>query len=112
MAGPAIVGPLPRSARAMANSAHGFLERPGSLQSEGLIIGAYQSAGVRVFDVSSAPKSKEAGYFVPDAPEKVADGRLAGCRTRGPVARRLCGSRRTLFIADTHGGLTVTPFRV
>ena len=42
--------------------------RPGSFQSSTTIFATWQSAGVRVFDISNAYRPEEIGYFVPPQP--------------------------------------------
>lgn len=84
--------------------------RPGSLQSEELILATYRNAGVRVFDISSKHEPKEVRYFVPDTPQKVIDVR--------PGAERVVQSTDvfaaadgTLFVSNTNGGLTVLSYQ-
>ena len=47
--------------------------RPGSFQSSTTIFATWQSAGVRVFDISDAYRPQEVGYFVPPQPTRWAE---------------------------------------
>lgn len=42
--------------------------RPGSFQSSTTVFATWQSAGVRVFDISNPFRPEETGYFVPPQP--------------------------------------------
>jgi hypothetical protein len=44
--------------------------RPGSFQSSTTIFATWQSAGVRVFDITDPYQPKESGYFVPPQPTR------------------------------------------
>ena len=42
--------------------------RPGSFRSSSIVFATWQSAGVRVFDITDPYRPREAGYFVPPQP--------------------------------------------
>jgi hypothetical protein len=49
--------------------------RPGSFQSDALVFGTYQNAGVRVVDISDPYRPAEVGALVPPAPGRMVDTR-------------------------------------
>jgi hypothetical protein len=83
--------------------------RPGSLQSETLIFATYHNAGVRAFDISTAHEPKEVGYYVPDAPERLADVR-PGAERVVQSCDVFAAADGTLYLTDTNGGLNILAY--
>ena len=67
--------------------------RPGSFQSSTTIFATWQSAGVRVFDISDAYRPQEVGYFVPPQPTQWAEP-MRGPR-QNPASADMLSSPRT-----------------
>ena len=66
--------------------------RPGSFQSSTTIFATWQSAGVRVFDISDAYRPQEVGYFVPPQPTQWAEPMRGRAKMRHTAD---CSSPRT-----------------
>ena len=80
--------------------------RPGSFQSEDVIIATYHNAGIRVFDIADAYHPTEAAFYVPPAPERLVDFR-PGAELVTQSTDVFAAADGTLYVTDTNGGLSI-----
>ena len=115
-ANPVSIATLPRPAEAdyCAKGAkfgpHNLHEnRPGSLQSSSLVFATWYNAGVRVFDIADPFRPREAGHFVPAAPE-----RMIAQQAARPRVIQSCDvhadTRGLLYVTDTNAGLYILEY--
>lgn len=83
--------------------------RPGSLQRSDLIFATYHNAGVRVFDIANAFAPREAGYFVPPAPERLIDTRPGSAKVI-QSCDVFVDPQGIMYLTDTNAGLYILQY--
>jgi hypothetical protein len=80
--------------------------RPGSFNSEQIIVATYNNAGVRVFDIADAFAPKQIAYWVPPAPKRLIDP-----RPNISLAAKSCDAYVTpeglMYVSDWNAGMHV-----
>jgi hypothetical protein len=80
--------------------------RPGSFQSSSLVFATWYNAGVRAFDIADPFRPREAGHFVPPAPE-----RMIAEQSSRPRVIQSCDvhvdRRGLVYVTDTNAGLYI-----
>ncbi|HXQ51676.1 MAG TPA: hypothetical protein VN802_11325 [Stellaceae bacterium] len=83
--------------------------RPGSFQSSSLIFATWYNAGVRAFDIADPFRPREAGHFVPEAPE-----RMIPAQASRPRVIQSCDvhvdTRGIMYVTDTNAGLYILEY--
>jgi hypothetical protein len=83
--------------------------RPGALQSSRYIFVTMHNAGVRVYDIANPFQPREAGYFVPPDPERMADP-----RPNRPRVIQSCDcfvdAQGIMYLTDSNAGLNILQF--
>jgi hypothetical protein len=113
---PRVIGALPEPSERDFRAGDGVFgphnlheNRPGTWQSEDLIFATYQSAGVRVYDISDTSAITEAGFAVPPPPARNVDPRAG--RALVPQTADLIVTAEGLVIAsDLNAGLSIMQF--
>jgi hypothetical protein len=78
--------------------------RPGSLVSSTTIVGTYNNAGVRVYDLSNPYRPEEVAALVPQIPERMVDERPG--RTRAlTIVDAFADAEGLVYASDQNGGL-------
>ena len=78
--------------------------RPGSLVSSTTIVGTYNNAGVRVYDLSDPYRPQEVAALVPQVPERMIDDRPG--RTRAlTIVDAFADADGLVYASDQNGGL-------
>lgn len=80
--------------------------RPDALVSEDTLLATFQSAGVRVYDISDPFRPRETAYFVPPPPDKLVDPR-PGIKLISHCADLYVTTAGLIFVTDYNGGLYV-----
>ena len=83
--------------------------RPGSFQSEEIIVATYNNAGVRVFDIRDAFAPKEVASWVPPAPARLIDPRpnvALAAKTADVYVTR----EGLMYVSDWNGGMHVLQY--
>jgi hypothetical protein len=83
--------------------------RPGSFQSSSLIFATWYNAGVRVFDIADPFRPREAGHFVPAAPERMIPEQAARPRVIQSCDVHV-DTRGLIYVTDTNAGLTILEY--
>jgi hypothetical protein len=83
--------------------------RPGTWQSENLIFATYQSAGVRVYDISDPAAITEAAFAVPPPPARNVDPR-AGAALVPQTADLIVTAEGLVIASDLNAGLSIMQF--
>ena len=77
---------------------------PGSLVSSTTIVGTYNNAGVRVYDLSDPYRPQEVAALVPQVPERMIDDRPG--RTRAlTIVDAFADADGLVYASDQNGGL-------
>ena len=84
--------------------------RPGSFQSSTTIFATWQSAGVRVFDISNAYRPEEIGYFVPPQPTVWAEPLRGRAKVRH-TADIFVSQDGLIYITDYDAGLYILQWK-
>ncbi len=84
--------------------------RPGSFQSSTTIFATWQSAGVRVFDISDAYRPEEIGYFVPPQPTVWAEPLRGRAKVRH-TADIFVSQDGLIYITDYDAGLYILQWK-
>ena len=84
--------------------------RPGSFQSSTTIFATWQSAGLRVFDISDPYRPQEAGYFVPPQPAKWAEPMRGRAKMRH-TADLFVAQDGLVYLTDYDGGLYIVQWK-
>jgi hypothetical protein len=84
--------------------------RPGSFQSSTTIFATWQSAGVRVFDISNAYRPEEIGYFVPPQPTQWAEPMRGRAKVRH-TADIFVSQDGLIYITDYDAGLYILQWK-
>ena len=84
--------------------------RPGSFQSSTTIFATWQSAGVRVFDISDAYRPQEAGYFVPPQPTQWAEPMRGRAKIRH-TADVFVSQDGLVYVTDYDAGLYILQWK-
>jgi hypothetical protein len=80
--------------------------RPGSFQSSTTIFATWQSAGVRVFDITNQFRPEEVGYFVPPQPTQWAEPMRGRAKVRH-TADVFVAQDGLIYITDYDAGLYI-----
>jgi hypothetical protein len=80
--------------------------RPGSFQSSTTVFATWQSAGVRVFDITDPFRPEETGYFVPPAPTRWMEPMRGRARIRHS-ADLFVSQDGLIYLTDYDAGLYV-----
>jgi hypothetical protein len=83
--------------------------RPGSFQSEEMLFGTYNVAGVRVFDIRDAFAPKEIASWVPPTPKKLIDPR-PNVALAAKSADIFVTKDGLIYVSDWNAGLNVLQF--
>ena len=84
--------------------------RPGSFQSSTTIFATWQSAGLRVFDISNAYRPEEIGYFVPPQPTVWAEPLRGRAKVRH-TADVFVSQDGLIYITDYDAGLYILQWK-
>jgi hypothetical protein len=84
--------------------------RPGSFQSSTTIFATWQSAGVRVFDISNAYRPEEIGFFVPPQPTQWAEPMRGRAKVRH-TADIFVSQDGLIYITDYDAGLYILQWK-
>ncbi len=84
--------------------------RPGSFQSSTTMFATWQSAGVRVFDISNAYRPEEIGYFVPPQPTTWAEPLRGRAKVRH-TADIFVSQDGLIYITDYDAGLYILQWK-
>jgi len=80
--------------------------RPGSFVSSTTIVGTYNNAGVRVYDISNPYRPEEVAACVPPVPERMLDERPG--RTRAlTIVDAFADAQGMVYASDQNGGLFI-----
>ena len=84
--------------------------RPGTFQSESVILATYHNAGVRIFDIRDQFRPKEIASWVPPVPKKLIDP-----RPNVALAAQTCDvmmmNDGIIYMTDWNAGLRVLRYR-
>jgi hypothetical protein len=110
---PRVVASLPEPSDRRHRDAGGLFgphnlheNRPGTWQSETILFAAYQSAGVRVYDISDAAAPAEVAYSTTPAPTRTIDPRVSNVRVP-QTADILVTAEGLVLASDLNAGLTL-----
>jgi hypothetical protein len=84
--------------------------RPGSFRSSTTIFATWQSAGVRVFDISNAYRPEEIGYFVPPQPTRWAEPLRGRAKIRH-TADVFVSADGLIYLTDYDAGLYILQWK-
>jgi len=84
--------------------------RPGSMRSSTTIFATWQSAGVRVFDISDQYRPEEIGYFVPPQPTKWAEPMRGRAKVRH-TADIFVAQDGLMYVTDYDAGLYILQWK-
>jgi hypothetical protein len=84
--------------------------RPGSFVSSTTIFATWQSAGVRVFDISDAYRPQEVGYFVPPQPTQWAEPMRGRAKVRH-TADVFVAQDGLIYVTDYDAGLYILQWK-
>jgi hypothetical protein len=111
-----VIGALPEPSERDFRSGGGVFgphnlheNRPGTWQSEDLIFATYQSAGVRVYDISDTSAITEVAFAVPPAPARNVDPR-AGQSLVPQTADLIVTADGLVIASDLNAGLSIMQF--
>ena len=84
--------------------------RPGSFQSSTTIFATWQSAGLRVFDITDAYRPSEIGYFVPPQPARWMEPMRGRAKMRH-TADLFVDQNGLVYLTDYDGGLYIAQWK-
>jgi hypothetical protein len=113
---PRVIGALPEPSEQDFRAGGGVFgphnlheNRPGTWQSEDLVFATYQSAGVRVYDISDTSATTEVAFAVPPAPARNVDPR-AGQALVPQTADLIVSADGLVIASDLNAGLSIMQF--
>jgi hypothetical protein len=83
--------------------------RPDGFVSDRIVIAAFQSAGVRIYDIDDPFRPEEIAHFVPPAPRRLLDPR-PGIKCITHSADVYVTADMTLYVTDYNGGFHVLEY--
>lgn len=114
---PRVIGPLPEPAERDFRAAGGVFgphnlheNRPGTWQSEDLVFGTYQNAGIRAWDISDPGAPREIAYLVPPPPSEWHDPRVSGGPLVPQTADVVVSADGLVIASDLNAGLSIMQF--
>jgi hypothetical protein len=84
--------------------------RPGSFQSSTTIFATWQSAGVRVFDITDPYRPEETGYFVPPMPTHWMEPMRGRAKMRH-TADLFVSTEGLIYVTDYDAGLYILEWK-
>ena len=84
--------------------------RPDGFAGDGLVFATFQSAGVRIYDISNPFRPEEIAYFVPPPPSKLIDPR-PGIKRITHCADLYVAADGMIYVTDYNGGFYVVEYK-
>jgi len=84
--------------------------RPDGFAGDGLVFATFQSAGVRIYDISNPFRPEEIAFFVPPPPSKLIDPR-PGIKRITHCADLYVAADGMIYVTDYNGGFYVVDYK-